>query len=141
MKNSLGRLGTGERRWSHRRSMSPTWNRLLRTDLQQGVDFLLEQRQVDNIMTNPPFGLADRFYRHALRLAQRKVVMLGQLNALAGLNRYESVYRLRPLARVYVFVKPPSIRGNEGVASQLLLAGLGPKSPGTNRASPHLRAQ
>jgi hypothetical protein len=75
------------------------------TDIQQGVDFLRERRHVANIVTNPPFRLADRFYRHALRLAQRKVVMLGQINAIVGLKRYQTIYRFWPLARVYVFVE------------------------------------
>jgi hypothetical protein len=75
------------------------------TDIQHRVDFLRERRHVDNILTNPPFRLADKFYRHALRLAKRKVVMLGQINALVGLKRYETVYRFWPLARVYVFVE------------------------------------
>lgn len=46
---------------------------------QGGVDFLMEHRapaDVDAIVTNPPFKLADQFVRHALTLAPKVVMLL-----------------------------------------------------------------
>ena len=44
---------------------------------QSGVDFLLEQRRLANvIVTNPPFKLAADFVRHAWELRVERVIML-----------------------------------------------------------------
>lgn len=66
-------------------------------------DFLLEyQTFVDNIITNPPFKLAEEFAQHALRCARRKVVLLCRVAWLEGKARRE-MFENTPLARVWVF--------------------------------------
>jgi len=73
---------------------------------QTGVDFLFCQppaERIDNIITNPPFGLATEFIQRSLLLSERKVAMLLKLNALAGSNRYKQIYSKTPPSRIYVF--------------------------------------
>jgi hypothetical protein len=66
------------------------------------VDFLMETRQVDNIVTNPPYKLAEEFALHALPLARRKVALLCRLAWLEG-ERRRRMFESTPLARVWVF--------------------------------------
>lgn len=65
------------------------------------VDFLMEHRLLaPNIVTNPPYKLADEFARTAVALGADKVALLLRLVWLAGQRRQELV---RTLARVWVF--------------------------------------
>ena len=88
---------------------------------EQGVDFLNEHREVDNIITNPPYKLALRFAQRSLLLADKKVALLLKLVFLEGSGRYE-FFRKSPLRTVYVFCKRQSIwkNGNEGANSGLI---------------------
>jgi uncharacterized protein DUF4326 len=55
-----------------------------------------------NIVTNPPFELAEEFIHHALAICPGKVCMLLRLNFLESQGRYRRLWRKRPPARVYV---------------------------------------
>jgi hypothetical protein len=69
---------------------------------ESGVDFLKTWREVDNIVTNPPFSLKLAFKRHALECARQKVAMLFPIGTLG--------YELEagtPLKAVYLF--PPKV--------------------------------
>jgi methylase of polypeptide subunit release factors len=68
------------------------------------VDFLGASplRTVDNIVTNPPYTLAERFVRTALSVATDKVAMLLKLAFLEGEKR-RRMFESTPLARVHVF--------------------------------------
>lgn len=70
------------------------------------VDFLLMPREnvTDNIVTNPPYGLAEEFVRTALEASRRKVAMLFKLAFLEGEKR-KRMFETTPLARVHVFSK------------------------------------
>ena len=60
---------------------------------QGGVDFLMEHRapaDVQTIVTNPPFKLADQFVRHALRLVPTVIVLLRWAYA-EGANRSDII--------------------------------------------------
>jgi hypothetical protein len=77
-----------------------------------GVNFLKTWREVDNIVTNPPFSLKLAFKRHALECARRKVAMLFPIGTLG--------YELEagtPLKAVYLF--PPKtvkfVNANNGL--------------------------
>jgi hypothetical protein len=78
------------------------------------VDFLLELKPLaPNIVTNPPFKIADLFMRHACHLAERKVALLLRLACLEGAER-KRIYAWTPLARVWVFSRRLSIwRGRQ----------------------------
>lgn len=65
------------------------------------VDFLMESRLLaPNVITNPPYKLADEFARHAVELGADKVALLLRLVWLAGQRRR---LILSCLARVWVF--------------------------------------
>ena len=67
------------------------------------IDFLMEQRtSVPNIITNPPFKLAEEFVAQSLRFTTRKVAILARLAWLEGVAR-KKLFEGSPLARVWVF--------------------------------------
>lgn len=82
-------------------------------------DFLMEWEPVaPNIVTNPPFKLAEQFVRHALALSSGKVAMLCRLAWLEGKGRRE-LFTGTPLARVWVFAGRLSMqRGALGKSGQ-----------------------
>ena len=80
------------------------YNPVIETDIQTGTDFLLENRLVDNIVTNPPYNLAEKFVRQALKLADKKVALFLRLNFLESSGRYK-MFKETPLKQVLVFCK------------------------------------
>ncbi len=68
---------------------------------QHGVDFLMETKPLArNIVTNPPFKLANEFVRKALDLTTGKVAMLLKVGFLEGKGRADIHEKL---SRVWVF--------------------------------------
>ena len=55
-----------------------------------------------NVITNPPFNLAEEFIIEALRLSNRKVAMLLKLEFLQSIKRFE-LFKNTPLKVVYIF--------------------------------------
>jgi hypothetical protein len=78
---------------------------------QPRVDFLLETRRCDNIITNPPYRNALEFAEKAVQLCDRKVALLLKLNFLEGIRR-KSFFETRPPAWVYVFSQRQSLMKN-----------------------------
>lgn len=70
----------------------------------EGVPFSF----VHNIVTNPPFALAEAFIARALSLATAKVAMLLRLSFLEGQAR-RTLFETTPLARVWVFSRRVSM--------------------------------
>ena len=68
-----------------------------------GIDFLQSTKQVDNIVTNPPFNLATEFTTHSFKLAKKKVVMLSKISYLEGIKRREKIFNQRKLEKVLIF--------------------------------------
>lgn len=67
------------------------------------VDFLMEwSPRATNIVTNPPFKLAEQFARHAVRLTTGKVALLCRLGWLEGRGRRQ-MFATLPFARLWVF--------------------------------------
>ena len=66
------------------------------------VDFLRDVRTVDNVITNPPYKLAEEFAAHALARTTGKVALLCRLAWLEGIQR-KRFFQASPLARVWVF--------------------------------------
>lgn len=64
-----------------------------------GVDFLLAQKQVPAIITNPPFSLAHKFIAHAMTLAPY-VAFLLKIQYWNSKNR-RALYNAMPCARIY----------------------------------------
>jgi hypothetical protein len=68
-----------------------------------GIDFLTYQLRSANIVTNPPYYLANQFVAKALECADYKVAMLLRLAFLEGVARYHSLFAVNPPSRVWVF--------------------------------------
>lgn len=86
------------------------------------IDFLLEWRSIDervaNIVSNPPYALAEEFIRHALTLTTCKVAMLLRLAFLEGQKR-KRLFESTPILRVLVFSERVSMPpGGLGVAAE-----------------------
>lgn len=72
---------------------------------EHGHDFLMEwDCRPDNIITNPPFKLAEQFARHALHITTGKVALLCRLAWLEGKGRRD-LFENSPLKNVWVFSK------------------------------------
>lgn len=69
-----------------------------------GVDFLQTSRRTGNVITNPPYCLAEEFVTHALSVADNKVAMLLKLAFLEGGKR-RRMFETTPLKTVHVFSK------------------------------------
>lgn len=80
-----------------------------------GIDYLMETKPLaDNIVTNPPYTLAQDFIQHAIDLGIKKHCWFLRLAFLAGAKRFNSLYAPNPPARVYVVSKRPTLwRGDE----------------------------
>lgn len=68
-------------------------------------DFLTSSQRADNIVTNPPFNLAEKFVVQAIKLSKNKVCMFLRLAFLESSGRAKRLYsnsKTRP-SRVYVF--------------------------------------
>ena len=74
------------------------------SDLTAGADFLATDKEVDNVVTNPPWGLKTEFIRRAQQCARCKVAMLLPLSALSDAARRALFQDATfPLRSVYVF--------------------------------------
>lgn len=63
--------------------------RVKSTDLTTGTDFLKARASAANIITNPPYSLAEDFLIHAKKLAKRKVAMLLPIYFFRGRDRFD----------------------------------------------------
>ena len=83
---------------------------ILATDLydygygSSGHDFLESHFVYPNIITNPPFNIAEDFMRKSLLAATDKVALFAKLSILEGVKRKE-LFTRAPLKTVYVFSK------------------------------------
>lgn len=69
------------------------------------LDFLSSDTDMgfDNIITNPPYNLAEDFIHKALKNCRHKVAMLLRLAFLEGVKRQNTLFKIVPPARVHVF--------------------------------------
>lgn len=74
--------------------------------IEGGINFLTHdyKRSFDNIITNPPFNIAQEFIERALQIANDKVVMFAKIQLLEG-NKRKEMFNNAPLKCVYVFSK------------------------------------
>ena len=66
-----------------------------------GVDFLANVVTVDNIITNPPYSLAQEFVEHSLKCAKKKIILLCKIQFLAGMKR-KKLFETTPFKGIYV---------------------------------------
>lgn len=69
-----------------------------------GQDFLKSFDMCENIITNPPYNIAQEFVEHALARTTGKVAMLCKLQFLEGAKR-KKMFERTPLEHVLVFSK------------------------------------
>jgi hypothetical protein len=87
---------------------------IITSDIKDGIDFLKYPENkydgvYDNIVTNPPYSLADEFVLKAKELYTRKIAMFLRTNWLSGYQRYrKGVYE--ELARIWVFTRMMDLR-------------------------------
>lgn len=80
------------------------------------IDFLTASDPWPNIVSNPPFGIAEKFVAHALNLAERKVAMLLPANWVQGDKRSRWL-ATTPLRRVLFITPRPSMPPGAAVAA------------------------
>lgn len=68
-----------------------------------GINFLKSLRPTSNIVTNPPFNLAQEFIEHALTMIDHKAAFLLRLAFLESQVRAKTLFRDNPPSRVWVF--------------------------------------
>jgi hypothetical protein len=78
---------------------------------QGGQDFFQSDLRATNIITNPPYKLAEKFVWRALERTDGKVAMLCKLAFLEGAKR-RKLFETTPLKSVYVFSKRLSMYRN-----------------------------
>lgn len=60
--------------------------------------------EVDYIIMNPPYSTIEPFTIRALEIAKKGIIMLGRLQFLEGIGRYENIFTKRPPSDVYIYV-------------------------------------
>lgn len=85
------------------------------------IDFLKTLFPFPNIITNPPYKLAERFVYHALELPTIKVAMFLKLVFLESSSRYK-LFKTTPLKIVYVFSKRQTLSPRGEVTTGGLIA-------------------
>jgi len=60
-------------------------------------------KQFDNIVTNPPYNIAERVFHHAYDLANHKVCLLLRLAFLESKRRYDNIFKAKAPTTVLVF--------------------------------------
>ncbi len=70
----------------------------------------------NNIITNPPFNIADKILKKALERADKKVCLLLRTAFLEGQKRYNTIFNVNPPARVLIFSERLSMypKGHKG---------------------------
>ncbi|MCV3738029.1 hypothetical protein OCK02_17640 [Rhizobium sp. TRM96647] len=68
-----------------------------------GIDFTIQDRNFDNIITNPPYNSAEKFIHKGTKLAKKKFALLLRLAFLEGVNRANTIFSSIPPSRVWIF--------------------------------------
>ena len=66
-------------------------------------------KMVANIVTNPPYKLAQQFIERAFAIADEKVAVLVQLGFLASQKRKRELFDVRPPTRTLILSRRPSM--------------------------------
>ena len=82
---------------------------------QHGIDFLLETKsQAKQVVTNPPFKLANQFVQKCLYFEMERFAILLRLAFLEGQERKRDIFDINAPARVLIFSKRLTIwRGDQ----------------------------
>jgi hypothetical protein len=86
-----------------------------------GPEFVLP---IDNIVTNPPYNLAEKFIRRALMIATSKVSVLVQQQFPFSQGRF-ALFRDCPIARLYFLSNRPSMPPGRAIEAGTVTVGGG----------------
>lgn len=80
-------------------------------DIIEGCDFLNEETQYSQIITNPAFSIAYETILKCKEIATERFALLLPLSYLHGQQRYENIWLDKgyPLKKVYVFTRYPML--------------------------------
>lgn len=67
------------------------------------INFLHTDDEATNVITNPPYNLAQEFIEKSLLITRKKSAFLMRLAFLEGVNRQQTLFTKNPPARVWVF--------------------------------------
>ncbi len=70
---------------------------------ESGIDFTNSTIKCDNIITNPPYNVAESFVRNGVLNSRKKFALLLRLAFLEGANRANTIFSVCPPSRVWVF--------------------------------------
>ncbi len=73
------------------------------------VNFFQDQILRDNIVTNPPYNLSERFILHALNFTAYRVAILARVAFLNGQARYKTLYTRHVPEKVVILSRRPSM--------------------------------
>ena len=76
------------------------------------INFLEQTTPFPNIFTNPPFKYSTEFCIHALKLAEKKVVLFNKLSFLEGVKR-KVIFEQGHLKNIYVYSRRVNLRKNK----------------------------
>ncbi|MFC0810666.1 hypothetical protein ACFHYO_00870 [Paracoccus panacisoli] len=68
-----------------------------------GIDFTASSARHSNVITNPPYNLAEEFVAAGLKTANKKFALLLRLAFLEGAARQKKIFSRTPPSRVWVF--------------------------------------
>lgn len=68
-----------------------------------GIDFTLQSRLEDNIITNPPFHSAEEFVHAGISQCRHKFALLLRLAFLESAGRQRTIFSVHPPSTVWVF--------------------------------------
>ena len=68
-----------------------------------GINFLETEKTYSNIITNPPYNIAQEFVEHATKSSKRKFAFLLRLAFLEGVGGANTIFVENPPSRVWVF--------------------------------------
>lgn len=72
------------------------------------INFLRDYAKRENIITNPPYNLAEDFIKHALVVAEKRIAILARIAFLNGQKRFQ-LYNQHPPECVVILSKRPSM--------------------------------
>ena len=78
-----------------------------------GIDFLQTNKKFDNIITNPPFNLANEFTLHGFKSINNQMALLCKLSFLEGKKRASTIFNQNKLKKVLVFSKRLGFQRND----------------------------
>ncbi len=82
-------------------------------------DFLADMTWRDNIVSNPPYNLAEPMFKHACMHARRKVAFVLRISFLCGQKRRDTLFKLFRPSEVVILSKRPSMPpGGSGIPAK-----------------------